>query len=56
MTHRQHVVRAVDTLAGSGSRLFGAVLNRVDLKRNRYYYSRYYGYKNRNDYSTPPAA
>jgi capsular exopolysaccharide synthesis family protein len=56
MTHRQHVARAVDALACSGSRLFGAVLNRVDLKGNRYYYSRYYGYNNHNYYSTPPAA
>lgn len=56
MTQRQHAARAIDTLRASGSRLFGAVLNCVDLRRNRYYYSRYYGYKTRNYYFTEPAA
>jgi Mrp family chromosome partitioning ATPase len=56
MTQGQQVARAVDTLAASGSHLLGAVLNRVDLDRNRYYYARYYGYKTRNYYSPPPAA
>ena len=56
MTRRQHAARALETLTANGSQLLGAVLNRVDLKRNRYYYSRYYGYKNRNYYFTPPAA
>jgi succinoglycan biosynthesis transport protein ExoP len=55
MTQRQHVARAVETLARGGSRMFGAILNKVNLERNRYYYSRYYGYKNRNYYFTPPA-
>ena len=55
-TRRPQAARALEILAASGSRLLGAVLNRVDLKRNRYYYSRYYGYKNRNYYFTSPAA
>ncbi|HEY6360119.1 MAG TPA: polysaccharide biosynthesis tyrosine autokinase, partial [Vicinamibacterales bacterium] len=50
MTRCQHAARALDTLMASGPGLLGAVLNRVDLKRNSYYYSRYYGYKNRNYY------
>jgi Mrp family chromosome partitioning ATPase len=54
MTQRQHASRALDTLTANGSRLLGAVLNRVDLKRNKYYYSRYYGYKNRNYYFSRP--
>ena len=56
MTQRRHVARALETLTASGARLMGAVLNRVDLKRNSYYYSRYYGYGNKNYYFTPPAA
>ena len=39
----------------SRAHLFGAVLNQVDLRRNKYYYSRYYGYKSRGYYSTPAA-
>jgi capsular exopolysaccharide synthesis family protein len=56
MTARQHAARALETLTGNGSHLLGAVLNRVDLRRNKYYYSRYYGYKNKNYYSTQPAS
>ena len=56
MTPRPQAARALDILTASGSRLLGAVLNRVDLKRNKYYYSRYYGYKNRDYYFTSPAA
>ena len=56
MTRRPQAARALDILAGGGGRLLGAVLNRVDLKRNKYYYSRYYGYKNRNYYFKSPAA
>lgn len=56
MTQRPHVARAVATLTGNGARMLGAVLNRADLARNRYYYSRYYGYQRKNYYSTPPAA
>jgi len=56
MTRRPQAARALEMLTASGSRLLGAVLNRVDLKRNRYYYSRYYGYKNRNYYFASPGA
>jgi capsular exopolysaccharide synthesis family protein len=51
-TLRQHVVRGADALANSGARVIGAVLNRVNFDRNRYYYARYYGYRNRNGYYT----
>ena len=56
MTERQHAARALETLTAHGARLLGAVLNRADLERNKYHYSRYYGYKNRNYYFTQPAA
>ena len=39
MTRRPQAARALEMLTASGARLLGAVLNRVDLKRNRYYYS-----------------
>ena len=55
MTRRQHASRALETLMISRAHLFGAVLNQVDLQRNKYYYSRYYGYKSRSYYSTPAA-
>jgi hypothetical protein len=42
MTSRPHVL--------------GAVLNRVDIIRNKYYYSRYYGYKYKNYYVKSTAA
>ena len=55
MTRRQHASRALETLMISRAHLFGGVLNQVDLQRNKYYYSRYYGYKSRGYYSTPAA-
>jgi Mrp family chromosome partitioning ATPase len=33
---------AVEQLSDAGARMIGAVLNRVDLDHNGYYYSRYY--------------
>jgi hypothetical protein len=36
--------------------LLGVVLNRVDLARNKYYYSRYYGYKYKSYYAASNAA
>jgi capsular exopolysaccharide synthesis family protein len=44
MTRRAHAERAIETLSAGKPRSIGIVLNRVDLERNRYYYSRYYGY------------
>lgn len=42
MTSRHAAKTAVEQLQKSGGRVIGAVLNRVQLDRNRYYYSKYY--------------
>jgi capsular exopolysaccharide synthesis family protein len=42
MTSRRVAQRAVEQLEMSQARFLGAVLNRVDLEHNAYYYSRYY--------------
>ena len=56
MTQRRLAERAVETLMTSRPRILGAVLNRVDIVRNKYYYSRYYGYKYKNYYVKSNAA
>jgi capsular exopolysaccharide synthesis family protein len=58
MTRRTHAERAVHTVQGGKANIIGAVLNRVDLNRNKYYYSRYYGYHYKSYYgdSSTPAA
>jgi capsular exopolysaccharide synthesis family protein len=50
MTRRVHVERALETLRAGGARSIGAVLNRVDFDRNKYYYARYYGYQYKSYY------
>jgi polysaccharide biosynthesis transport protein len=58
MTRRAHAERAMETLqAGGRQRIVGVVLNRVDFDRNKYYYSRYYGYQYKSYYgqSAPTA-
>jgi capsular exopolysaccharide synthesis family protein len=50
MTRRTHAERAIQTVQGGKSTIIGAVLNRVDLSRNKYYYSRYYGYHYKSYY------
>ena len=52
MTRRVHAERAIDTLSAGKTKSIGAVLNRVDFDRNKYYYSRYYGYHYQNYYGT----
>jgi capsular exopolysaccharide synthesis family protein len=42
MTSRNVARTAVEQLAAANGRLIGAVLNRVDLDHNAYYYSQYY--------------
>jgi capsular exopolysaccharide synthesis family protein len=42
MTSRRIAQRAVEQLEMGQARFLGAVLNRVDLQHNAYYYSRYY--------------
>jgi Mrp family chromosome partitioning ATPase len=47
MTRQRLAERAIETLAAGRPRILGAVLNRVDVSRNKYYYARHYGYGNR---------
>ena len=57
MTRRVHADRALSTLRAGKPRSIGVVLNRVDFDRNKYYYSRYYGYNYKSYYgSATPAA
>lgn len=56
MTPRRHVRRALDTVMTGQPRLLGVVLNGIDLSRNKYYYSRYYGYEHTNYYTTSAAS
>jgi Mrp family chromosome partitioning ATPase len=50
MTRIVHAERALETLRASRPRAISAVLNRVDFDRNKYYYSRYYGYQYKSYY------
>jgi capsular exopolysaccharide synthesis family protein len=50
MTRRRLAERAVQMLSVSKPRVIGAVLNRVNFDRNKYYYSRYYGYQYKSYY------
>ena len=54
MTRRVHAERAIETLRTSRPRSLTAVLNRVDFNRNKYYYSRYYGYQYKSYYGQSP--
>lgn len=56
MTRRVHAERALETLQSGRVRSIGVVLNRVDFDRNKYYYSRYYGYQYKSYYGQNPAA
>jgi polysaccharide biosynthesis transport protein len=56
MTPQRHVQRALETVMTGQPRLLGLVLNGVDLERNKYYYSRYYGYEHTHYYSTSSAS
>jgi succinoglycan biosynthesis transport protein ExoP len=56
MTPQRHVKRALEILMTGQPRLLGLVLNGVDLERNKYYYSRYYGYEHSQYYSAPTAS
>jgi len=48
MTSRNAAQQALEQLAHARARFVGAVLNRVDLQHNAYYYSQYY----RREYNT----
>ena len=57
MTRAGHAERAVEMLqTGADFSLLGVVLNRVDFDRNKYYYSRYYGYHYKSYYGDSSAA
>jgi succinoglycan biosynthesis transport protein ExoP len=56
MTRRVHAERALETLQNGRVRGIGVVLNRVDFDRNKYYYSRYYGYQYKNYYGQDKVA
>jgi protein-tyrosine kinase len=53
MTRIAHAERALETIRASRPRAISAVLNRVDFDRNKYYYSRYYGYQYKSYYGQP---
>jgi len=56
MTRRVHAERAIETLRQSRPKSLSAVLNRVDFNRNKYYYSRYYGYQYKSYYGPSQGA
>ena len=56
MTRRSHAERAIQTIQSGKPNIIGAVLNRVDLNRNKYYYSRYYGYHYKSYYGSDTPA
>jgi capsular exopolysaccharide synthesis family protein len=56
MTRRVHSERALETLRTSRPRVLTGVLNRVDFDRNKYYYSRYYGYQYKSYYGQAQGA
>jgi len=56
MTRRAHAERALETLRTGHPRSIGVVLNRVDFNRNKYYYSRYYGYQYKSYYGQDQGA
>jgi capsular exopolysaccharide synthesis family protein len=52
-TSRPSIERAVEAISAVGGKVVGAVLNRVDLQRNAYYYGHYYGEYYRSYYANP---
>ena len=57
MTRAGHAQHAIQMLHASGnSKVIGALLNRVDFDRNKYYYSWYYGYDYTRYYEASPTA
>jgi succinoglycan biosynthesis transport protein ExoP len=56
MTRRAHAERALETLQSGHPKSVTVVLNRVDFNRNKYYYSRYYGYQYKSYYGQSQGA
>ena len=50
MTRQRLAERAVEMLQSSRPHILGVILNRVDFARDKYYYSRYYGYQYKSYY------
>ncbi|MBI2829339.1 MAG: polysaccharide biosynthesis tyrosine autokinase [Acidobacteria bacterium] len=55
MTSRRVAQRAIEQLELGQAKFVGAVLNRVDLEHNSYYYSRYYRPEYGGYYGPPPS-
>jgi Mrp family chromosome partitioning ATPase len=53
---RPGVMRAMDQVQAVGGKVTGVVLNRVDLRRNSYYYGQYYGEYYRSYYAPAGSA
>jgi capsular exopolysaccharide synthesis family protein len=53
VTNRQAAQTALDQLEHAHAKFLGAVLNRVDVERHSYYYSRYYRKEYSNYYAAP---
>jgi succinoglycan biosynthesis transport protein ExoP len=56
MTSHHAARRALEQLEHAGAKFVGAVLNRVDLKHNAYYYSQYYRREYAQYYESQPKA
>src|SRR5262245_30962130 len=56
MTSHHAARRALDQLEQANAKFVGAVLNRVDLEKNAYYYSQYYRREYTQYYETAPRA
>jgi hypothetical protein len=51
MTSKGSAKAALEQLDGAKARYVGGILNRVDLRRNPYYYGRYYRKEYQNYYT-----
>jgi succinoglycan biosynthesis transport protein ExoP len=56
MTARHAAQSAIDQLESANAQMLGAILNRVDVQRNAYYYSQYYQREYLDYYTPQPAA
>jgi succinoglycan biosynthesis transport protein ExoP len=56
MTRLPLAETAIERILSTGPRTVAAVLNKVDIVRNRYYYSRYYGHQYNSYYAEGSAA
>ena len=54
MTKREVVRESVRMLGRTGTRIAGVLLNKVDIERDKYYYSGYYSYARYGYYGDAP--